>query len=358
MILKNNINSIGILGGGQLGMFLCKSAKKYNKNIHVYSESNEFSAKKFCDKYFVGDFNDLEKIQNFVDSVEIITVETENIPLKTLRYIEDQNKLKPSSKIIEISQNRVKEKNFINSLNGIKTTDYLEINNFKDLEYAFMSFNNQLIIKSVELGYDGKNQYVINKNNIEQFRDISLKNFIGERYVDFELELSIIVAKDIYGNTEFFPPVKNIHKNGILISSEFPLQIEKKIEKELNQIASEISNKLSLIGIIAIEIFLQKDKNIIINELAPRPHNSGHWSIDCCEVSQFDNLVLSLTDNKILNPNPLYNGIMMNVIGKDYLKKENYKNKYIFHDYWKKEIKKKRKMAHYLVLKEKVKKAF
>lgn len=346
------ITSIGILGGGQLGMFLCEAAKKQDKNIYIFSEVSEFSSKKFCKDWFLGEFRDLKKINDFIKNVDVVTIETENIPLETLKFIESKNKLFPSSQIIEIAQNRIKEKQFLNSLNNIRTTEYFLINQFSDLLKMRKIIGNQFIIKSCELGYDGKNQYKIDDQNINTFQKKNINNFIAEKIVDFELEISVIVCRDFLGEIKTYPPVQNTHENGILITTEYPAKIKKSIIKDATSISKQIAKSLNLIGVLAIEMFVLKNDEILVNELAPRPHNSGHWSLDSCKNNQFDNLINSISKQKVRDPHVFVkSAIMKNIIGKDYLNFETFKKKFKCYDYFKNQVKDKRKMAHYIITK-------
>lgn len=344
-MLNQKFNTIGILGGGQLAMFLCKSAKKMDFKVYIYSESINFSAKEFCDKFFVGKFDDEKKIKNFYESVDVVTIETENIPIKTLQSIDNVGKLKPSSKSISITQNRLSEKKFLNSLEGIKTTDFLEINCYGDVLYALKEFKGKLLLKSCEFGYDGKNQYMINTANVAEFKKFRFENFIAEKFVEFEKEISVIITRDNHKNLTFFPPVHNFHEESILRTTEYPANLNSILEKKAVNQATLISKKLDITGIIAIEMFIIKKNQILINELAPRPHNSGHWTIDCCETSQFDNLILAITNNQIHKPNIFSGGLMKNIIGEDYENFNKGKNG-IYYDYFKKVVRPKRKMAH------------
>lgn len=343
--------SIGILGGGQLGMFLCKSAKKQNVKISVFSEIKTCSAKKFSDKFFVGDFSKLNTLDDFINSVDLITVETENIPLNVLKYIEKKKKIFPSSRIISIAQNRLIEKKFINSLKLIKTPNYESINCFDDLKKSLSRFGGKTLIKSCEFGYDGKNQYHVSKENLIYFKNYTLKNFIAEELVDFKKEFSVIVARDIFGNIINYPLVENIHKNNILYKSIFPAKIPKIAIKEAINFSRFFAETIKLVGILAIEMFLLKNNKILINEIAPRPHNSGHWTMDGCNESQFDNLINILLRREINCPKIIKSCIMTNVIGYDYKEKEKIKQKFKFYDYYKSEILPKRKMGHFIEMK-------
>ena len=339
--------SIGVLGGGQLGMFISQAAKKLNIDVSIFSDKIECSAKKFCKSFFYGDFNDLDRLDDFLKTVDVVTVETENLPLNSLKYIEEKKKLRPSWKVISIAQNRIVEKKFLNSIPNINTAPYLEINNFSDLQKTIKKFG-ETIIKTTELGYDGKGQFKVDKNNLNEFKKFSLKNFVGEKIIDFKKEISVIIVTDQFGGHIIYPAVENIHKRSILDQTKFPPNISKKVKNNAQSYAINIAREIKLIGIMAIEMFLLKDDTLLINELAPRPHNSGHWTLDCCKVSQFENLVLSISNQKIKDPGIYQGGIMKNVIGNEYKLRDKFKKKYIFYDYYKKDIKPNRKMAHYI----------
>ena len=341
-------NNLGILGGGQLGMFICQAAKKHNIKTTVFSNSKKFSAKRFCDNFLIGSFSDKMLLDKFVNSSDFFTIETENIPLDVLKLIEEKKKIFPSSRVVEITQNRLKEKKFLNSISGIKTAKYKKINSFNDLESNYKLFSKNGILKSCEMGYDGKGQYLISDKNIYNFKNNELRGYILEEVLDFEKEISVLVCCS-NKNTIFYPPVENIHKNSILRQTIHPARINNKIKNQALMIAKKIALELKLQGILAIEMFLMKNEELLINELAPRPHNSGHWSLDFCRYNQFESLIFSIFKKKLMDPEPMENCKMINVIGKDYEKKQKFSKKYKFYDYFKEEIKELRKMGHYTV---------
>lgn len=343
--MKSDI--LGIIGGGQLGMFMCIAAKKIGAKTIVFSTEKNFSAKSFCDRYILGSFDDKTKLDEFINSADVFTIETENISKALLKKVEKRKKLYPSSKIVEIAQNRLKEKKFLNNINKIKTTNFLEINSFKELKIAVPKFEYNCILKTQEMGYDGKGQFMVNETNIQEFKDLNLSNFILEETVDFKSEISVIVIRN-KDETVVYPPVENIHKNSILRETIYPAKIDKEIKKKSIKIAREIANALELNGILAVEMFLTKDNKILINELAPRPHNSGHWTMDSCKFSQFDNLISLITKGKIYSPEPSKNCKMINIIGDDYSNINVIKKSFKCYDYYKKEIRPSRKMGHYM----------
>ncbi len=343
-----NKNTLGIIGGGQLGMFICIAAKKIGLKTIIYSNNEDFSARNYCDKFFIGSFFDQNKIKDFLNSADYFTIETENIPKNFLRIIEQKKKLFPSSKTVEITQNRLIEKKFLNKINFVKTARFFEINNFGDLEKSAKKFNYNCILKTQEFGYDGKGQFQINNSDLSIHRTKKLNQLILEERVNFKSEISVVAV----GNGReviFYPPVENIHKNSILRETIYPANISEKLKKNSLKISKFISKKLKLNGILAIEMFVTENDEILVNELAPRPHNSGHWTMDGCAFSQFDNLVSIIKNNELLEPNPLKFCKMINLIGNDYLNIKKIQKKYKSYDYFKKEIRDHRKMGHYII---------
>ena len=343
-----NSKTLGIIGGGQLGMFICIAARKIGLQTLVYSQKENFSAKEFCDKCIIGNIRSMEKIEKFIEDSDFCTVETENIHKDFLRIIEKRKNLFPSSNIIEISQNRLIEKKFLNSLENIETTKFFEVNNFKDLKESAKNLNYNCILKTQELGYDGKGQSTIKKENLYKFENQILQNCIIEEKVNFKLEISVIVARNS-SKTVVYPPVTNIHKKSILRETIFPAKIDNHLKQSAIEKAIYISENLNLKGILAVEMFITNKDQILINELAPRPHNSGHWTMDACKFSQFDNLVSIINYNEVYEPEPYRNCKMINIIGEEYMSLKKIKNNYKTYDYFKKNIKSNRKMGHYVL---------
>ncbi len=342
-----NNKVLGIIGGGQLGMFTCIAAKKKGVKTIVFSTEPQFSAQKFCDNFIISNFTNEKNIKTFFDSADYFTIETENIPISFLKRIK-KKKILPSLNVIEITQNRLKEKIYLNSLSNIHTVKYSEINNYSDLEKSAKNFNFNCILKTQEFGYDGKGQFKINQENLNSFKTANLKNFILEEKINFKTEISIIAV----GNSKhlvYYPPVENIHSNSILRETIFPARVNNSIKNKAMKNAETISKDLKLNGVLAIEMFVTNNDQILINELAPRPHNSGHWTIDSCKFSQFDNLVSVITKEKVNQPEPMKNCRMINIIGNDYLEFNEISSKYRAYDYFKTKVRPSRKMGHYMV---------
>lgn len=339
--------TIGIIGGGQLGRMICFSAHKMGFSTVILTDQKNSPASEVSNKTIIADYLDKNALKEFCNLVDFATFEFENIPLKTVEFIGSKINLYPNSTILKITQNRILEKNFLKK-NNIKTTEFKEIKNFKTLEETLKTFK-KAILKTALMGYDGKGQYVL--TNVDQAKEswINLKNqsLILEKFCQFDCEISVIVARSISEEMSVYEPLLNIHKDGILRQSHYPAKIDKSLKLKAMDIAKKIATKLNLVGVLAVEFFVV-DNQLMVNELAPRPHNSGHFSMDACLTSQFDQLIRAIADYKLGIANFHSCGYMQNIIGKDINNiSKYYKNaKAKVHLYGKKEAKDGRKMGH------------
>ncbi len=342
--------NLGILGGGQLGSMLATAAKKLNVQTIIYSDDKNAPAQKFADDFILGDYNDENKISEFVNKVNVVTYEFENIPFNTLDFINKHKQVLPKPNINQIIQNRFSEKNFINEL-GIKTTDYVIIKNLKDL-------NNNLnllpgILKTTTLGYDGKGQFRLNnKNEIDEQKIDFKSQYILEKIINLKKEISVIITRFKNQTYEIYEPIENVHKDQILKFSEIPAKISSNILNLSTEWAKKISEELDYVGTLCVEYFIDENDNLYVNEIAPRVHNSGHLTINSHNVSQFENHIRAVCALDKLETKKIYNAKMINLIGEDITE---YRNKIVkenefFFDYQKKEIKPKRKMGHFTTI--------
>ena len=337
---------IGILGGGQLGMMLSTAAKKNGIRTHIYCPEENCPGSFTSDFFTKENYDNKNAIRDFSEVVDFITYEFENIPIETIDFIEDNKKIRPGKKSLLLTQDRLIEKEFLSKLN-IPIAPYVSIEDANDIKEAHKKFND-CIIKTRTLGYDGKGQESI-KNHCDYdkiFEKIKLESII-EKKIPFEFEVSVIVARDIEGNIYHFPIGKNIHENHILKHTYSPTQLNKIQTDKLISYSEKIIKELDHIGILAVEFFVTKN-DILVNEIAPRVHNSGHWTIDACDISQFEQHILCVAGQKIKAPTLKNNAHMVNLIGdeiKDWTNKSNTDNIKI-HLYNKADIKKDRKMGH------------
>ena len=343
--------SLGVIGGGQLGSLLCSAAKKLKVKTVVLSDDKEGPAQHFCDQFIYSKYDDNEKVREFISKVDIVTYEFENIPVDFLNLIQKEKKVLPSPKINKIAQNRKLEKTFVNEL-GINTTDWVYIRSAEDIKK-----NQHLlpgILKSNTLGYDGKGQFVLNSLDDIQKDWCFTKDYILEKKVDLKKEISVVIARYSDGTISSYEPIENVHKDQILFKSKIPANISDKIFKEAINNAKKIAESLSYIGVLTVEFFLTKNDRLLVNELAPRFHNSGHLTIEAFNISQFTAHVRAVCNLESKSIKKISNAEMYNILGHEILdyKKKIFKKNEFFYDYQKKEPREGRKMGHITILKD------
>ena len=337
------VKILGIIGGGQLGSLLSSAAKKLNIKTVIFSNDNDAPGQNFADEFIYGEYHNQEKIDVFLNKVDLVTYEFENIPYETLRKINSIKKVLPKPKINKIVQNRLTEKDFVNKYN-IRTTSYVPVKNKKDLR----SNANLIpgILKTSTLGYDGKGQYKI--NNINELDNLNIdfnRKYILEKTIKLKKEISVILTRFGHQNYEVYEPIENYHENQILKTSKIPAE---KIHNQSIDYATIVADELDYIGTLCIEFFIDKNDNLYLNEIAPRVHNSGHLTINSHNISQFENHIRAICGLEKIKLKKLFNANMRNLIGNEIsvYRKKNYKENEFFFDYLKKEIKEKRKMGH------------
>ena len=342
---------LGIIGGGQLGSMLSAAAKKINIKTIVYCDDINAPAQNFCDEFIFGKYDDKLKILEFINKVNIITFEFENIPYETLNEINKEKPVLPKPSINKLIQHRLSEKDFLNKLN-IRTTKYSSVKKKSELE-SLVDFIPG-ILKTTTLGYDGKGQYPIKK--IEDIQSLKIdfsKEYILEKLVKLKKEISVIVTR--FGNNDYvvYEPIENVHEDQILKYSKIPAEISKDLFNQSKDWAISISEELEYIGTLCVEFFIDRNENLYVNEIAPRVHNSGHLTINAYNISQFENHIRAVCSLEKIPLKKLSNAKMINLIGdqiEPYRKKIKFNDNEFFFDYLKKEVKNKRKMGHITTL--------
>ena len=342
--------SLGILGGGQLGSMLASAAKKINIETVVFSDDLNAPAQKFSDYFIFGEYKNKNKIEEFINKVDIVTFEFENIPFETLSKINETKKVLPKPDINKIIQHRLYEKDFLNKCN-LRTTPYDSIKNEKELKTKINYIPG--IIKTCTLGYDGKGQYKINSSLELDKLNLDYENeYIIEKLVKLKKEISVIITRFGKQKYEIYEPIENIHEDQILKNSKIPAEINNEILEKSKNWAKIISEELDYIGTLCVEFFIDKKDNLYVNEIAPRVHNSGHLTINSHNISQFENHIRAVCSLEKKETIKLFNAKMINLIGTDieiYRNKKYSENEFFF-DYLKKEIKPKRKMGHLTIV--------
>ena len=342
--------TLGIIGGGQLGSMLAIAASKLEIKTVIFCNDIDAPAQNFSNEFIHGDYNDQNKIKEFINKVDLITFEFENIPYETLNEINKTKPVLPKPSVNRIIQHRLAEKDFINKLN-IRTTRYVSIKKKSEIE----SVQDMLpgLLKTTTLGYDGKGQYLI--QNIAELETLDIdftKEYILEKLVKLKKEISIIITRFSDEKYEVYEPIENLHEDQILKYSKIPAEIDNKILEQSKLWAKEIAEELKYIGTLCVEFFIDRNENLYVNEIAPRVHNSGHLTINAYNVSQFENHVRAVCKLEQITLKKISNAKMKNIIGDEITVFRNKKNEHneFFFDYLKKEIKNKRKMGHLTTL--------
>ena len=344
-----NISVLGIVGGGQLASLLAEAAKKLKIKTIILSDDIDAPAKNFAEKFIYGKYDDESIVNEFINSVDLVTYEFENIPNSILNKIEYEKVILPKPKINKLVRNRLTEKDFLNK-NNIRTTNYVSVNNCEDVK-----LNQKLLpglLKTCTLGYDGKGQFIINK--LEDLNDDFdfTKKYILEKKINLKQEISVVITRYGHQKYEIYEPIENVHEDQILKYSKIPANISDKIMNKSKEWAMIIAEELDYIGTLCVEYFIDKNENIYANEIAPRVHNSGHLTINTHNISQFENHIRAICGLKQINIKKIYNAKMINLLGDEILP---YREKYLkenefFFDYLKKDIKPKRKMGHLTII--------
>jgi 5-(carboxyamino)imidazole ribonucleotide synthase len=304
-------SSIGILGGGQLARMLALAAKPLGYRVIVLDPDANCPASSVCDAVIAASFDDLNALEELAGRCDVVTLEFENVPEVGLNVPELQAKMRPSREVLRTSRDRILEKTFLNSI-GVPTAPWKAITSNQDL--AGSSFPG--ILKTATLGYDGKGQArVSNQTELEAaFEKFNLPCVL-EGLVDFEKEVSVIVARSSSGEARAFPVFENRHVNGILDVTLWPAQVPEMTLLEAERLALEIAAKLEVIGLLTVEMFVTADGSVLVNELAPRPHNSGHLSIEASPTSQFEQAIRAVCGLKLGEVTPHGPSVMVNLLG-------------------------------------------
>ena len=344
--------TIGILGGGQLAKMLAIAAANLGFNINIYCPDRDCPAAQVANKVIFGNYDDTDNLIAFAKNVDILTYEFENIDTKALEKLDQQVEIRPSIKALKISQDRYTEKSYLNSL-GIKTTHFYKIDSVSDMKKLLNRLKKPILIKTRRLGYDGKGQVLIkNQDDINQyFLGKNLAPSIAEEVISFDRELSVIIVRDKKGNIKTFEPGENVHEHGILLTTTLPTSTSDVLKNNATIIAKKIVDDLGYIGVMGVEFFL-KEHELYANEIAPRVHNSGHWTMDGSYSSQFQQHIRAIVDLPLLSTERHSDVIMYNLIGTvtSNLLNNELAKVYI---YGKKDVLPGRKMGHVNLIKKK-----
>ena len=323
-LFKNKISiskpvRLGIVGGGQLGKMMAFEAKRMFMKVIILDPSKDCPASSLADKLIIGDFSDAQKIYDLSSEVDIITYEIELANATALNNLEESGFLvHPSPKTLSIIQNKYRQKKFLRE-NNITVPDFELVSSEEQLMYYCSNSGFPVLLKACEDSYDGRGNYLIRSENeiSKALIYFSGRQCMVEKFVNFKKEISIMVARNLSGNISYFPIAENIHENHILKTSIIPARISKETEGKAIDLAIMTMKSLKGSGIFGIEMFVDEEDNVLINEIAPRPHNSGHYSIEACSISQFEQHIRAILDYTLLQPTLLSDAVMINILGPD-----------------------------------------
>ncbi|PEP56424.1 5-(carboxyamino)imidazole ribonucleotide synthase [Bacillus pseudomycoides] len=350
--------TIGIIGGGQLGRMMALAAKEMGYKIAVLDPAKHSPCAQVADIEIVASYDDLKAIQHLAEISDVVTYEFENIDYRCLQWLEKHAYLPQGSQLLNKTQNRFTEKNAIVKA-GLPVAPYRLVKKQDELLEAITELSFPCVLKTTTGGYDGKGQVVLrSETDVVRARELaSQAECILEKWVPFEKEISVIVTRSVSGETKVFPVAENIHVNNILHESIVPARISEELSQKGIEYAQVLADELQLVGTLAVEMFATADGEIYINELAPRPHNSGHYTIDACETSQFGQHIRAICNLPLGETNLLKPVVMVNILGEHIegvLKQVNRLTGCYLHLYGKEEAKLQRKMGHVNILNENV----
>ncbi|WOF74994.1 5-(carboxyamino)imidazole ribonucleotide synthase [Parvibaculaceae bacterium PLY_AMNH_Bact1] len=312
-------STIGILGGGQLGRMLALAAAELGLRVHIYAPEETSPAAEVASSATRAAYEDETALIAFADAVDVVTYEFENVPSETARILSEHAPVRPGPKALATSQDRLDEKNFLNSL-GIATAPFAQVDTLGDLKSALDKLGTPAVLKTRRFGYDGKGQIKINDPSEASaaFDAIAGAPAILEGFMPFEKEVSVIAARALDGTSAAYDVGENVHRDHILHTTTVPAVLDASIADEARTIAECIAHGLDYVGVIGVEFFVLVDgekRHLCVNEFAPRVHNSGHWTADACAVSQFEQHVRAIAGWPLGNPARHSDAVMTNLIG-------------------------------------------
>ncbi len=340
---------IGILGGGQLGRMLSVAAARLGFTTHIFEPGANPPAGQVADRVTTAAYDDARALKEFADSVDVITYEFENIPTEALDLLEAHRPIHPGREALRVSQDRLTEKNFLKGL-GLNTAPFSDVTDIDSLRAALEQIGTPAILKTRRFGYDGKGQARIRASEDAEaaLADMAGAPAILEGFVDFSHEVSIIAARGIDGQVACFDPGENVHRDGILHTTTVPARLSPSQRTDAVLLAANILNALEYVGVMGVELFVTP-QGLIVNEIAPRVHNSGHWTQNGCAVDQFEQHIRTVAGWPLGDGQRHSDVVMENLIGHDMDRVPDLANErdVALHLYGKADIKPGRKMGHF-----------
>jgi 5-(carboxyamino)imidazole ribonucleotide synthase len=307
---------IGVLGGGQLGRMFAIAARRMGYRVHTLSPDADTPTGQVADVEIIAPYEDLDAVRKFSEGVSVVTFEFENVPSATAEAAGSHAPVRPSGSILHTTQHRLREKTFLSGA-GFPLTPFLPVRSLEDLRQGLERLGRPAVLKTADFGYDGKGQALIGPtDDIEAaWRSIGSVEAVLEAFVDFERELSVVAARGIDGSFAHYGAIDNAHRNRILDVSVAPACLPREVADEAVEIARGVLDQLDVVGVLCVEFFLTRSGKLLINELAPRPHNSGHLTFDACVTSQFEQQLRAVCGLPLGSAELLRPAAMSNLLG-------------------------------------------
>jgi 5-(carboxyamino)imidazole ribonucleotide synthase len=340
--------TIGIFGGGQLGRMLAQAARKLGYRTVVFTPEQDSPASQVADATIVAPYKREEALKAFAEQVDVMTYEFENIPAQTVLFASKDKPVHPSLHALKTTQNRLDEKTFLNRI-GVPTTPFAAVQLLDDLVAEAPLLGFPCVLKTQRGGYDGKGQILIRERREvgRAYAQMMGQPSIVEAFVDFARELSIICVRGATGAIMFYPVVENEHRNHVLFRTTAPANVSERMEQRAQTLAAKIAEGLDYVGVLAVEMFETVDGGLLVNELAPRVHNSGHWTIEAARTSQFENHIRAICGLPLGQTTLTHRAVMTNLLGDAVNEAESWRNRgAAVHLYGKTEARPGRKMGH------------
>jgi 5-(carboxyamino)imidazole ribonucleotide synthase len=308
--------TIGLVGGGQLGRMSALAAARLGYRCHILTREHDSPAAQVSHGVTISDYNDPVSLREFAAAVDVISFEFENISAEGLDLLAALKPVRPAPAILRVSQDRVAEKSFVNQ-RGIGTAPWRRVTSLDELAAAAAALGFPSVLKTTREGYDGKGQAILRapEDLAHAFERLTPKPLILEGFVDYAMELSVVVGRGADGALSAFDAVENRHRDHILDLTLAPARVPAAVAEAARAIAHDIATGLDLVGLLAVEMFLDRDGRVLVNEIAPRPHNSGHWTIDACPMSQFELHIRAIAGLPLPPATRHSDAVMKNLVG-------------------------------------------
>lgn len=311
--------TLGVLGSGQLGRMFAIAARRLGYRVHVLSPDDDTPTGQVADREVRAPYDHLEAVADFARQVSVVTFEFENVPAETAETAAQYAPVRPAGHVLHTTQNRLREKTFLRG-SGLPVPAFERVTSLPDLHQAIARLGCPAVLKTAAWGYDGKGQAVVRSpaDAEEAWQRLNTTEAICEALVDFACELSVIAARTTGGEMAVYAPFENAHRHHILDVTVFPARVSPEVAREAVEMARTVMEQLDVVGVLCVEMFLTRDHRLLINELAPRPHNSGHLTIDACVTCQFEQQVRAVCGLPLGATTPLIAAAMANLLGDEW----------------------------------------